>query len=68
MISHENIPSAVFIAGVALAASPAQAQQAGLPMVRHLVYRFGYNTSATKSGTGTGTTTSISKDWRATAG
>jgi hypothetical protein len=49
--------AAVFIAGVALAASPAPAQQAGLPAVRHLVYRFGYNTPATKSGTGTGTTT-----------
>ncbi|MEO9263022.1 MAG: hypothetical protein ABI282_02945, partial [Candidatus Baltobacteraceae bacterium] len=30
---------------------------AGLPAVRHLVYRFGYNTKATKEGTGTGTTT-----------
>jgi hypothetical protein len=29
----------------------------GLPAVRHLVYRFGYNTKATKQGTGTGTTT-----------
>ena len=49
--------SAVFVAGVALTALPAAAQQAGLPAVRHLVYRFGYNTPATKSGTGTGTTT-----------
>jgi hypothetical protein len=30
---------------------------AELPAVRHLVYRFGYNTKATKEGTGTGTTT-----------
>jgi hypothetical protein len=53
----KTLLAAVFIAGVALAASPAPAQQAGLPIVRHLVYRFGYNTPATKSGTGTGTTT-----------
>ena len=53
----KTLLAAVFIAGVALAASPAPAQQAGLPAVRHLVYRFGYNTPATKSGTGTGTTT-----------
>jgi hypothetical protein len=30
---------------------------AQLPAVRHLVYRFGYNTKATDSGQGTGTTT-----------
>jgi hypothetical protein len=53
----KTLLAAVFIAGVVLAASPAPAQQAGLPAVRHLVYRFGYNTPATKSGTGTGTTT-----------
>ena len=52
-----SLLAAVFIAGVALAASPAPAQQAGLPAIRHLVYRFGYNTPATKSGTGTGTST-----------
>lgn len=28
-----------------------------LPLTRHLVYRFGYNTKATKEGNGTGTTT-----------
>jgi hypothetical protein len=53
----KTLPVAVFIAAVTLTASPAPAQQAGLPAVRHLVYRFGYNTPATKSGTGTGTTT-----------
>lgn len=53
----KTLLAAVFIAGVALSASPAPAQQAGLPAIRHLVYRFGYNTPATKSGTGTGTTT-----------
>lgn len=37
-------------------AQPAAAAQ-GMPAVRHLVYRFGYNTKATKEGTGTGTTT-----------
>ncbi len=56
----------VFIAGTLLMASPAlslttpgAAGAAGtaLPAVRHLVYRFGYNTKATKEGTGTGTTT-----------
>lgn len=34
-----------------------QAAGAQLPAVRHLVYRFGYNTKATESGQGTGTTT-----------
>lgn len=53
----KRLLAAVFIAGVVLAASPAPAQQAGLPSIRHLVYRFGYNTPAAKSGTGTGTTT-----------
>ncbi len=53
----KTLLAAIVIAGVALAASPAPAQQAGLPAIRHLVYRFGYNTPATKSGTGTGTTT-----------
>lgn len=53
----KTLLAAVVIASAALAASPAPAQQAGLPAVRHLVYRFGYNTPATKSGTGTGTTT-----------
>lgn len=64
---------ATLIAGAVLAASPALAQQSPttsesaapgaahatgtLPAIRHLVYRFGYNTKATKSGTGTGTTT-----------
>jgi hypothetical protein len=61
---------AALITGAMLAASPALAQQtpatsgagagaaaAGLPSVRHLVYQFGYNTKAAKSGTGTGTTT-----------
>ena len=37
----------------AAAATPA----AAMPSVRHLVYRFGYNTKATKEGEGTGTTT-----------
>lgn len=41
----------------AIAQSAAMAPGAGLPAVRHLEYRFGYNTPATKSGTGTGTTT-----------
>lgn len=60
--------AAAFIIGASLAAAPAPAQApasgssanaaaSGLPAVRHLVYRFGYNTPATKSGTGTGTTT-----------
>lgn len=39
------------------AAAEAPAGAAGLPAVRHLVYRFGYNTKATDQGTGTGTTT-----------
>lgn len=40
------------------AASTAPAPAApGMPAVTHLVYRFGYNTPATDSGTGTGTTT-----------
>ena len=53
----------VFIAGTLFMASPALSQTSpgtagtGLPAVRHLVYRFGYNTKATKEGTGTGTTT-----------
>lgn len=61
-----------FIASMTLGASPSAAQPAPaaqspvagaaaaaseLPAVRHLVYRFGYNTPATNSGTGTGTTT-----------
>jgi hypothetical protein len=66
------LPVAFAIAGM-LAASPAGAAPApaatgsmapsampaavGLPAVRHLVYRFGYNTKATKTGNGTGTTT-----------
>jgi hypothetical protein len=56
--------AAAFVTGVTLAASPSPAQQpasnvaaTALPAIRHLVYRFGYNTPATKSGTGTGTTT-----------
>ncbi|MBV8530086.1 MAG: hypothetical protein JO104_02115 [Candidatus Eremiobacteraeota bacterium] len=67
-----SLTAAFAIAGV-LAVSPVQAQQtpgssgpaapaatsaaAGLPAVRHLVYRFGYNTKAASEGTGTGTTT-----------
>jgi hypothetical protein len=53
----------VFIAGTLLMASPALSQTSpgtaatALPTVRHLVYRFGYNTKATKEGTGTGTMT-----------
>jgi hypothetical protein len=60
----------VFIAGALLAAAPAYSQSSTmtgstmmaqpaitLPAVRHMVYRFGYNTKATASGTGTGTTT-----------
>lgn len=41
------------------ASSPVQGSSApaGLPTVRHLVYRFGYNTKATKEGNNTGTTT-----------
>ncbi|MGZ3498197.1 MAG: hypothetical protein ACXVAK_11625 [Vulcanimicrobiaceae bacterium] len=65
------VTAALTIAAI-LAALPAPAQQtpatsgsapgatpaaAGLPAVRHLVYRFGYNTKATNEGTGTGTTT-----------
>ncbi|MGA8534625.1 MAG: hypothetical protein WB615_10995 [Candidatus Tumulicola sp.] len=53
----KTLLAAVFVAGFALTASPAPAQQAGLPTLHHLVYQFGYNTPATKSGTGTGTTT-----------
>lgn len=52
---------AALLAGAAAQAqSPAPAASSGtgqLPPVRHLVYRFGYNTKATKEGTGTGTTT-----------
>lgn len=36
---------------------PPQSGGAQLPAVRHLVYRFGYNTKAADSGQGTGTTT-----------
>jgi hypothetical protein len=39
------------------AAAPPGGGTAGLPAVRHLVYEFGYNTKAAKSGNGTGTTT-----------
>ncbi len=53
----KRLLAAAFIAAVALAASPAPAQQAGLPAIRHLVYRFGYNTPAKEAGNGTGTTT-----------
>jgi hypothetical protein len=58
---NKLLPAAI-ITGAMLAAAPALAQQspapaAGLPSVRHLVYQFGYNTKAAKSGTGTGTTT-----------
>lgn len=64
----KNAVSMAAIVGALLAASPASAQttatapaadpaSAGLPAVRHLEYRFGYNTKATKSGTGTGTVT-----------
>jgi hypothetical protein len=35
----------------------AGASSGGLPAIRHLVYRFGYNTKAADSGEGTGTTT-----------
>lgn len=64
--------AAAFTVIAALVASSAVAQQtpapagsaaigtpaaAGLPAMRHLVYRFGYNTKATSEGTGTGTTT-----------
>jgi hypothetical protein len=68
----KRLTAAFAIAGM-LAASPAGAAPApaatgsmapsampaavGLPTVRHLVYQFGYNTKATKSGNGTGTTT-----------
>lgn len=57
------------IVGTMLTASQASAQTTStapaaaapmsvrLPAVRHLEYRFGYNTKATKSGTGTGTVT-----------
>ena len=63
------LPTAIIVAAVlpalqapAQTQSPATSQSAapavaGLPAVRHLVYRFGYNTPATKQGTGTGTTT-----------
>jgi hypothetical protein len=66
------ILSATFTAAAVVGASTALAQSspapgsapvaapsaaAVLPAVRHLVYRFGYNTKATKEGTGTGTTT-----------
>ena len=65
-------PAALSIALILTAASTATAQQtaaspgAGMPhagsasghsQVRHLVYRFGYNTKATKEGRSTGTTT-----------
>jgi hypothetical protein len=62
-----------FTIAAMLATSPAGAQQTpaasgsaaptaapaagGLPTVRHLVYRFGYNTKATSQGNNTGTTT-----------
>jgi len=61
----------LLIAGALFAPAPGLTQQpaagagttgtvpeaAILPSVRHLVYRFGYNTKATKEGQGTGTTT-----------
>jgi hypothetical protein len=55
---NKLLPATV-LTGAMLAAAPALAQQTatGLPTVRHLVYQFGYNTKAAKSGTGTGTTT-----------
>jgi hypothetical protein len=65
--------TAAFTVAAMLAASPAGAQPtpgasgsvapappaavAGLPAVRHLVYRFGYNTKAASQGNNTGTTT-----------
>lgn len=64
-----KLRSAAFIIATLLVASSALAQPmptssgsttpsaAGLPAVRHLVYRFGYNTKAAKEGTNTGTTT-----------
>ena len=51
---------AMLLPSAAQAQSPAPAASSGaaqLPSVRHLVYRFGYNTKATNEGTGTGTTT-----------
>lgn len=63
---------AVFAIFVLITASPGLTQQTApgaagmtgtvpptaiLPLTRHLVYRFGYNTKATKEGNGTGTTT-----------
>lgn len=68
----KKLRTAAFTIAAMLTVAPALAQQtptttgpapeatpaaAGLPAVRHLVYRFGYNTKATKEGTGTGTTT-----------
>lgn len=52
--------AAVVASAAAQAQSPVPAASGGAgqaPAVRHLVYRFGYNTKATNEGTGTGTTT-----------
>ena len=66
---HKTLVTAMIVAAMlpalqASAQTPSTAQAApmapagpGLPAVRHLEYRFGYNTPATKAGTGTGTTT-----------
>ncbi len=57
---NKLLPVAIITAAI-LAGSPALPAQspaaAGLRSVTHLVYQFGYNTKAAKSGTGTGTTT-----------
>ena len=62
---NKSVPAAFFVTAI-LVASPGRAQQtpgamqqapAGTRAIHHLVYRFGYNTKATKAGNGTGTTT-----------
>jgi hypothetical protein len=67
-----KLSSSVFIVTLLLTAAPGLTQQAAppkmgvtgtvppsaiLPSIRHLVYRFGYNTKAADAGNGTGTTT-----------
>jgi len=57
-----KLMTAAFTLAMVLSAGRAQAEQSApsapsLPPVRHLVYRFGYNTPAADSGRNTGTTT-----------
>jgi hypothetical protein len=50
-------PGALPTPALGAAAAAATPAAAGVPAVRHLVYRFGYNTKATSEGNNTGTTT-----------